>query len=75
MPAVRTSACTDLLFKELGVRSLEQLWWKRTVRFWNNLASLPRTSVHYQVAVPNCTLAVAEGFRIGLLVLCPVCGG
>jgi hypothetical protein len=27
---VRTSACTDLLFKELGVRSLEQLWWKRT---------------------------------------------
>lgn len=60
---VRTSACTDLLFKELGVRSLEQLWWKRTVRFWNNLASLPRTSVHYQVAVQNCTLAVAEGFR------------
>jgi len=60
---VPTSVCTDLLFRELGVRSLEQLWWKRTVCFWNNIASLPPTSVHYQVAVQNCTFAVAQGSR------------
>jgi hypothetical protein len=60
---VLTSACTDVLLKELGVRSVEQLQWKRTVRFWNNLASLPRTGVHYEVTVQNCTRDVAVGFR------------
>jgi hypothetical protein len=57
----RTWACTDLRLKELGVRSLGRLWWKRTVCFWNNLASLPCTNVHYQVDVQNCNLAVAQG--------------
>ena len=60
---VPATACADLLFKELGMRRLEYTWWKRTVGFWNNLASLPSTSLHYQVALHNCRLAVAGGSR------------
>ena len=60
---VPATACADLLLKELGVRCLEYTWWKRTVGFWNALASLPCTSLHYQVALRNCRLAVAGGSR------------
>jgi hypothetical protein len=59
---VPATACADLLFTELGLRHLESTW-KRTVCFWNNLASLPCSSLHYQVAVHNCRLAVAGGSR------------
>ena len=60
---VPATACADLLFKELSMRRLEYVWWKRTVRFWNNLASLPCASLHYRVALHNCRLAVAGGSR------------
>jgi len=60
---LRSTVCTNILFRELGVPPLEYMWWKRVVRFWNSLASLPPSSLYYQVALHNCQSAVLGGVR------------
>ena len=43
---IRTDVPTAILFRELQEKPLQDLWLLRSIRFWNNIAGLPPTSLH-----------------------------
>lgn len=60
---VPNSVHTAILLKELGRRPLHHFWWRRIVTFWNNLAALPATSFHRQVALDDCWDAITRNVK------------
>ena len=55
---IRTDVPIAILFRELQEKPMQDLWLLRSVRFWNNLASLPATSLHRKIALDDCRDAV-----------------
>jgi hypothetical protein len=60
---VPTSVHSAILLKELGQQPLDFLWWRRTVKFWNNLVALPANSLHRQVALDDCWDAITRNVK------------
>jgi hypothetical protein len=58
-----SDCCSSSLVEGTGRALVRAVVVEAVVRFWNNLASLARSSVPYQIAVHNCTLAISEGLR------------
>jgi hypothetical protein len=58
LAGVPNSAHAAILLKELGQQSFNRAWWRRIIKFWNNLAALPADHFRRQVALDDCWDAV-----------------
>lgn len=70
---LRTAVPTAILFRELGVRPLNHMWWQRMVKFWNRLAGLPVSSLHKQAALDDCRDAIVGRVKTGQVLLSVAC--
>lgn len=57
---LRKYVLIELVWGEVSVKRLENIWWQRTVTFWNSLAAAPATSLYRRIALASCRLAVAR---------------
>ena len=60
---VPTSVHAAILLKELNQQKLDCLWWRRILKFWNNLAALPAGNFHRQVALDDCWDAITRNVK------------
>jgi hypothetical protein len=60
---IRTDVPTAILFRELQEKPLQDLWLLRSIRFWNNLAGLPPTSLHRKIALDDCRDAIVHNTK------------
>lgn len=60
---VRSTVSTDILLHELSAQPLSSSWLLRAARFWNNLANLPRMSLHHKLALDACRDAVCHNVK------------
>ena len=60
---VRSTVATPILLKELEAQPFEDDWWHRAVRFWNELASLPVTTIYKRIALDACQAAVTRNVQ------------
>ena len=56
---VRGNTSTDILFAELGLKSLQHVWLLRAAKFWNSLAGKPNGTFYKIIALDCCKDAVA----------------
>lgn len=56
---LRKSTPQELVFHESGGSPLEDSWLLQSVTFWNNLASLPPSSLFHRIALASVAQAVA----------------
>jgi hypothetical protein len=59
----RSTVSTDILLHELSAQPLSSSWLLRAARFWNNLATLPCTSLHHKLALDACRDAVCHNVK------------
>ena len=52
-----------ILLKELNQHKLDCLWWRRILKFWNNMAALPTGNFHRQVALDDCWDAITRNVK------------
>ena len=57
---LRKTVPTELDWREVPVKRLQDTWWQRTVTFWNSLAAAPITSLYRRIALASCRSAVAR---------------
>ena len=60
---VPTSVHGAILLKELNQQTLDCVWWRRIIKFWNNLAALPANNFHRQVALDDCWDAITRNVK------------
>ena len=50
---VRSNTPADMLLTELGLSCLKVFWWRRTLQFFNELASSPPDSLYHIILLDN----------------------
>ena len=51
---------TELLWREVPLKRLEDIWWQRTIKFWNTLAAAPAASLYRRIALASCRSALTR---------------
>jgi exonuclease III len=67
---IKQSVSASIVLWELGLPPLHVLWWQRTIRFWNKLASATDSPFHSQVLQDNLRDAIqhkAKNFSMSVI--------
>ena len=57
---VRKTVPTELIWREVPLKRLEDVWWQRTIKFWNSLAAAPAASLYRRIALASCRSALTR---------------